>query len=67
MTVGRPADGDGGSEPHVVEDDLGQAELVESAGMQNSIAVAGPLALVMVPVAWGLTAAGRVLRRLRGR
>ena len=57
---------DEGDAPHVVEDDLEQAELIESAGMQNSVAVAGPLALVMVPVAWGLTAAGRLLRRLRG-
>ena len=53
--------------PHVVEDDLGQAELIESAGMQNSIAAAGPAALVMVPVAWALTAAGRALRALRRR
>lgn len=53
--------------PHVVEDDLEQAELIESAGMQNSVAVAGPLALVMVPVAWALTAAGRALQKLRRR
>lgn len=53
--------------PHVVEDDLGQSELIESAGMQNSIAVAGPAALVMVPVAWALTALGRALHRLRRR
>lgn len=53
--------------PHVVEDDLGQAELIESAGMANSVAVAGPAALVMVPVAWALTAAGRALRALRRR
>lgn len=53
--------------PHVVEDDLGQSELIESAGMQNSIAVAGPAALVMVPLAWALTALGRALHRLRRR
>lgn len=51
--------------PHVVEDDLGQSELIESAGTQNSIAVAGPGALAMVPVAWALTALGRALRKLR--
>ena len=61
-----PADGPDDA-PHVVEEDLGQAELIESAGMQNSIAVAGPAALVMVPVAWALTAAGRVLHKLRRR
>jgi hypothetical protein len=53
--------------PHVVEDDLGQSELIESAGMQNSIAVAGPAALAMVPVAWVLTALGRAVQKLRRR
>ncbi len=62
---GSAEDPDGG--PHRVEDDLGQSELIESAGMQNSVAVAGPAALVMVPVAWALTALGRALRRLRQR
>ncbi|MCU1496246.1 MAG: hypothetical protein JWM47_199 [Acidimicrobiales bacterium] len=46
------------------ETDLGQAELIDSAGVQNSVAVAGPGALVMIPLAWALTSVSRILRRL---
>jgi hypothetical protein len=42
---------------------LGDAELVESAGVQSSVAVAGPGALVMVPIAVLLVALKRLLRR----
>ena len=38
--------------------------MIESAGMQNAVAVAGPVAILMLPVAWMLTALGRLLRRL---
>lgn len=31
--------------------------------MQNSFAVAGPAALLMIPVSWGLAALKKVLRR----
>ena len=54
-------------EPRIADSDLGQAEVIESAGMQNSVAAAGPGALLMIPLAWALTSIGRVFRRLRDR
>ncbi len=46
-----------------VDTDRETAETMESAGMQNSVAAAGPAALLMIPVAWALTAIKRLLRR----
>ncbi len=48
-----------------VETDLGRAELAASAGMQNSVAVAGAGALLMVPVAWAMAAVSRWWRHRR--
>lgn len=53
--------------PRIAESDLEQAEVLESAGMQNSLVVAGPSALLMIPVAWVLTSVGRVVRLLWNR
>ena len=49
-------------EPNTKE--LARAEAVESAGMQNVVAAAGPGALLMIPVAWALTAIRRAARIL---
>lgn len=46
-----------------IETDLGNAELIESAGAQNAIAVAGPGALAMIPLAWALSRLRAILRR----
>lgn len=43
-----------------------EAELSESAGLQNSVAVAGPAALLLVPLAWGLAELKAIIVRLRG-
>jgi hypothetical protein len=61
-----PPDASGATEPaddDVITDDLANAELIESAGLQNAVAVTGPGALLMVPVAWALAAVRRLLRR----
>lgn len=50
-------------EARTAESDLGQAEVIESAGMQNSVAVAGPGALLMVPLCLGDLLWGWVFRR----
>jgi hypothetical protein len=42
-------------------EDLGNAELVNSAGLQNTVAVMGLGALIVVPIAWVLT---RIKQRL---
>lgn len=42
-------------------EDLGNAELVNSAGLQNTVAVMGFGALIVVPIAWLLT---RIKQRL---
>ena len=47
------------------ETDLARAEVIESAGIQNSLVAAGPQALIMIPLAWVLTQIGRMVRRLR--
>ena len=52
-----------GPDEDPVGDDLGTAELIESSGVQDAVAVAGPGALVMVPVAWLLTRLRRLVRR----
>ena len=36
-------------------EDLGNIELVNSSGMQNTVAVMGLAALIVVPVSWLLT------------
>lgn len=36
-------------------EDLGRIELVNSSGMQNTVAVMGLGALIIVPIAWVLT------------
>ncbi len=46
-----------------IEDDLGNAELIASAGMQNAVAVAGLGVLAMIPVAWALTRLRSLFRR----
>lgn len=46
------------------EAELGEAELVRSAGRRNSVAIAGHAAVVPAPVARALTA---LKRRFRGR
>lgn len=43
--------------------DLDAAELAESAGVQNVMAVSGPGALLMIPLARLLTKVQRLLRR----
>jgi hypothetical protein len=40
------------------------AETTETSGMQNAVAVGGLGVLLLIPVAWMLTALGRLLRRL---
>lgn len=42
------------------ERDLGRAQVVESSGMQNAVAVGGVAALIMWPIAWLLTVLQRV-------
>lgn len=37
-----------------VEEDLGNIELVNSAGMQNTVAVVGLGALIVIPISWAL-------------
>lgn len=49
----------------LVEDDLDRAELVESAGFQNTWSIIGPAALLLVPLATGLAALQQLLRRRR--
>ena len=44
----------------------GEAELMESAGMQNSVAVTGPAALLLVPAAWALVKLKAILVKPRG-
>ena len=46
-----------------ISDDRERAEIVESAGMWNSFAVAGPVALLMIPVARAATAIWNRVRR----
>jgi hypothetical protein len=55
----------------VERDDVGPAdrdrevaETIETSGMQNAVAVGGLGVLLLIPVAWMLTALGRLLRRL---
>lgn len=36
-------------------EDLGNIELANSAGMQNTVAVLGVAALIIVPISWALT------------
>lgn len=43
-----------------------EAELVESASVQNAVAVTGPIALLMVPLAKVLAIVQQKLRRRRG-
>ena len=53
-------DASGGSEPMTAAEG---AELVESASVQNAVAVTGPGALLMVPLAKVLTVLQQKLRR----
>ncbi|QXC60968.1 hypothetical protein KSP35_22075 [Aquihabitans sp. G128] len=57
----------GGHEPldpgeDVIQDDLHQVKLVNSAGFNNTWAVLGPASLVLIPVAAVLTAIKRMLQ-----
>jgi len=36
-------------------EDLGRIELVNSSGMQNTVAVMGLSALILIPLSWALT------------
>lgn len=57
-----PADDGLGSRDRI-DTDRETAEVFESAGVQNVVAVAGPAALLLVPLAWALTAIRKALRR----
>jgi hypothetical protein len=48
-------------------EDLGRAELVNSSGMQNTVAVLGFSALIIVPLAWVLARLNewRLVRRAK--
>lgn len=45
------------------QDDLDRAELVESAGLQNTWAVIGPAALLAIPLTWALVALKKLFTR----
>lgn len=55
------------SEPHAergpIERDLEIAETIESSAMQNAVAVGGPGAVIMVPIASALTALSALVRK----